>query len=628
MESVMIFDKFKYLPLFFSIMALFVSSSVSAQRFLFNKENQTRPFDESQQLILNDAQLTQEQKAQSLTALYFQFYRVDLLKAYLKEDKANSAFQDKSFHYFLSAFIQYREGKYESANSAFKRAKTIAHKSEYLASEDKDRRLAIIELYIAINDAYLQNYTRAIERLRKVRVDARSRKWGTIAAKAHYFLGVVNYELKDYESALEHFTRAESSYPREDRYMIAEATMRRAQMINIVGERSQALQLLEQAIALYQVLGDKNLLAYSYLLKGYFLNKDNQHQQAIAWFEKSVLLREQLGNPLELANIYVHYSAQLLSANESERALEYAQKAVTIAESIQDLSHQWDAYVRIAKTYYVLANYKLAYEFMSKAERTLLNKARLDITAEAARLNSQSNLEYEKLKNQMLDTENAMLQTQLQLKVEKQKQQEWLMAILTVSLLFVTAIIVLVYHLYAKNKKLASQDALTGLHNRRRIMEIGSQSFVVSKRYEQTLSVMMLDIDNFKQINDKYGHKEGDKVLSFIANVCRETLRGSDFIGRIGGEEFLIVLPNTSIEESHHLAKRLCADIHQASIGAEFAAEEVTVSVGVTQCTSICQDFSDMVNKADIALYEAKNSGRNRVERYQHQVAMSGSEIR
>ena len=85
-------------------------------------------------------------------------------------------------------------------------------------------------------------------------------------------------------------------------------------------------------------------------------------------------------------------------------------------------------------------------------------------------------------------------------------------------------------------------------------------------------------------------------------------------------------MPNTSIEESHHLAKRLCADIHQASIGADFAAEEVTVSVGVTQCTSICQDFSDMVNKADIALYEAKNSGRNRVERYQHQVAMSGSE--
>jgi len=591
-------------------------SAFSAELYLFNKENQNRPLAASQQLILLDTTLSQQEQNKQLAILYFQFNRSDLLVQLLEKNAAVDAFHYGSLRFFVRGFIAYNEGKFETANTFLERAKQVAHKSDLLSLENKLQWVATIEMYLAINNAFRQKYTHALERLRAIKLQSVEQGWRTIAAKVDFYLGTVNYELKDYESALEHYKRSANSYPQQDELLKAESITTHAQMVNIIGDRAEAFKLLNQAIAVFESKEDQVSLAFAYLLKSYFHSKNNDSQKSLEWIAKSVALREVLGNEREVANAYVHYAFELMENDQLVKALSYAKKAVEMSESLDDLSGTWDAYGLLARVYSKTGEYKKAYEFMYKAERMLLKKARLDITNEAARLNSEFNLEQEKLNNQILDMENSALQASLQLKVEKQKQHQLLMMGLIALLALVSVVVVLVYRLYAKNRKLATEDTLTGLHNRRSIMELGSQTFAVSKRYAQNLSVMMLDIDNFKQVNDQYGHKEGDKVLAFIAKVCRNTLRSSDFMGRIGGEEFLVVLPNTSIEEGHQLAERLCHDIHQASIGEDIEVEKITVSVGITQCTSVCDDFSDMVNKADIALYEAKNCGRNQVKRY------------
>lgn len=171
-----------------------------------------------------------------------------------------------------------------------------------------------------------------------------------------------------------------------------------------------------------------------------------------------------------------------------------------------------------------------------------------------------------------------------------------------------------------KLKDLASVDELTRLSNRRHFMELASNEFDRSRRYVRPLSVAMLDIDHFKSVNDEYGHAAGDHVLRTVSAVCREIIRDSDRMGRIGGEEFALLMPETDAASATRLAERLrqaVADLVQRFNIEEF---QVTASLGVEEMSTRHQSFDDLLADADKSLYEAKNNGRNRVE-------CSGSDI-
>ncbi len=154
---------------------------------------------------------------------------------------------------------------------------------------------------------------------------------------------------------------------------------------------------------------------------------------------------------------------------------------------------------------------------------------------------------------------------------------------------------------------LATTDGLTGLHNHRTFQERFRSAFAHSKRYGQPLSLIMLDVDHFKNLNDTLGHPTGDAVLIFIANTLRDVVRKSDCIARYGGEEFAILLPNTRLSGALRLAKR----IRQRLDKAPEAPATFTVSLGVAEWTPEMKDPNDLLAQADKALYEAKRSGRN-----------------
>lgn len=157
-------------------------------------------------------------------------------------------------------------------------------------------------------------------------------------------------------------------------------------------------------------------------------------------------------------------------------------------------------------------------------------------------------------------------------------------------------------------------DYLTGVNNRRYFMEQAELELSRSIRYSNSLSVFMIDIDFFKNINDSHGHKVGDTVLKKLVEVCRETMREIDIVGRMGGEEFAIQLPETGGAEAVEAAERLRMAITNAKVPLESGLPiHFTVSIGVASLASKDDNMDTLLNLADKALYEAKESGRNKV---------------
>lgn len=158
-------------------------------------------------------------------------------------------------------------------------------------------------------------------------------------------------------------------------------------------------------------------------------------------------------------------------------------------------------------------------------------------------------------------------------------------------------------------KEEASTDSLTGLFNRRKLDKILNKEIELAQYLNSELSIIFLDIDHFKEVNDTYGHDVGDDILRDLSNIIRQTTRKNDFIARWGGEEFMVTLQSTSIEEAEKLAQNLRAAVENHRFK---CSRTITISLGVTQLNET-DNKDNFTKRVDEALYEAKNSGRNRV---------------
>lgn len=175
-----------------------------------------------------------------------------------------------------------------------------------------------------------------------------------------------------------------------------------------------------------------------------------------------------------------------------------------------------------------------------------------------------------------------------------------------------------------KLKHLASIDSMTKLYNRRYFSEISEEMFDVNQRKYRNVSLILLDIDNFKSINDIYGHHVGDKVIISIANILMENTRKDDIVCRYGGEEYIILLPDTELESSMKIAHNIKDLVEKMVIDLPQEKElRVTISIGVSMANMIIdKDIDTAISKADNAMYEAKRSGKNKVCSYAEDYGM------
>ena len=168
-------------------------------------------------------------------------------------------------------------------------------------------------------------------------------------------------------------------------------------------------------------------------------------------------------------------------------------------------------------------------------------------------------------------------------------------------------------HQADKLKVLATVDSMTGLFNRRHFLSLAEIEWSRYQRYLRPMSLVLFDIDRFKSINDSFGHYAGDHVITQIADICQQQKRKSDIIARFGGEEFLMLLPETELAAAQRVGERLRRKVEMSAFSVVSNAITATISIGVAEANSAMASIFDLIKLADKALYIAKDSGRNRV---------------
>lgn len=218
--------------------------------------------------------------------------------------------------------------------------------------------------------------------------------------------------------------------------------------------------------------------------------------------------------------------------------------------------------------------------------------------------------------NELLDNQNKLKNLRLRdVKRQQENLQRNFLLILSGLLFFV----LLLWRQFRVRKKLillSRIDSLTGLLNRTSLFVKGLALVKNASKHNHDLSVLLFDIDHFKDVNDHYGHHVGDLVLAEIAKLVNETMRDRDYLARLGGEEFVALLPNTDVDKAKAIAVRIVDKIAKHSFESLGVSQQITLSIGVANIDDTNADFDDILHAADLAMYRAKIQGRNQMVNY------------
>ncbi|WP_438862514.1 diguanylate cyclase [Neptunicella sp.] len=380
-----------------------------------------------------------------------------------------------------------------------------------------------------------------------------------------------------------------------------------------IGKTELGRSQLTQSAEIAQQVNDVQGVAYA-LKELAGLNISEQH---FVLAEKQLLEAQEIfdraNNPYMQLDVASSLLELALATNQPERANQYLLQARYYLDPetmpIQKIALDEQA----ARVTALMGNYPLAYEQLEqtvKAKQKIYNQ---QSTEQLHQLRSQYELETKEQKNQLLERQNQLQKMSL---AAQQRQYINLWVMFGFALLICLLLAILVYRNQQNKRRLihlANVDGLTGLLNRRKALEMLQLQFDLAQRHKFPLCVVIIDLDLFKQINDKFGHAIGDKVLQGFGQLCLATFRHTDVIGRIGGEEFLIALPHTEQPSAESLLHSLSHQVQAMAASIEADGLMVSISCGL----AMYQDQScieELMTQADNALYQAKLHGRNRVE--------------
>jgi len=339
---------------------------------------------------------------------------------------------------------------------------------------------------------------------------------------------------------------------------------------------SEVESILPQLIAINKTFNAaENYLIY--FIQGLIEHTAHRDKEAIAVFEKTLPLRKnipksQLYLP-EFSEINFILAESFSNVGDFKQAFEYKDKYIV------------DGY----RYFYAVRSEKIA-----ELEKTYATEHKLK-------------------QNELLVNQNRIESLKIKEAENKKFAQQRNISILVITVVVFMLLLLKQLKIRKRLKYLAKTDALTNLYNRRTLFEQGELLVNTAISEQQPLSVILLDIDFFKNINDTYGHDAGDHVIKAIAQLGGETMRSRDVFARLGGEEFAGILPGVNCTEAKAIAERLREKVESMEISSLKIQQQVTVSIGVACLDSVSPDFDELLNAADIAMYFGKANGRNRV---------------
>jgi diguanylate cyclase (GGDEF)-like protein len=378
-------------------------------------------------------------------------------------------------------------------------------------------------------------------------------------------LGLVQYGLGNYTEALGYFRTCLEKAGEDDLTGRGDACNNIAYVLHVLGRDQEAVDYGLTALSVFNQLGTLvGKMETLHSLGAIYLALGN-YDQAMTFLQAGIEISRQNNSQL----LEITYAIEISRVHEVQGGLDQAEKelllALQTAESINSLSNVSLIHERLVDIYKETRNYEAALAHFEAFHAT-----------------------HVKIFNDQSDRRIKNLEILHQVELAR-KQAD----------------------LY---RELAGTDFLTSLANRRRLLELAEDAFRQMRLEKGQLAVIMLDIDHFKNVNDQYGHEAGDEVLKAIAATIKKSLRQGDVAGRYGGEEFLVLLRNTSAEICFNVADRIRRAVAQQAFQIDPAIIRVTISLGLAWTNSDRVPPLDvLINGADQALYMAKQQGRNRV---------------
>lgn len=321
--------------------------------------------------------------------------------------------------------------------------------------------------------------------------------------------------------------------------------------------------------------------------------------------------------PIDFSNqaLLALYSGQAKAGlGQHREALEDYASADAALDSSENLRYQAMLYKARSESFEALSDNAGALAELKRylvTQQALTDKTRSEQTLF---LQHQFDASRRDLENQRLNAEKLLREQELESLIKARRWQWAAIALAAVLLVLLSVLVARQILRMRRLQVLALTDSLTGLANRRRIERFANEQIEQSLAQKRSFTIITLDIDYFKRLNDTYGHIAGDQVLARVATACQQALRAFDVIGRTGGEEFLVVLPRSQLAQGAQVAERLRASVAELDLNDIAPGLKVTVSMGVAEFKSEDRDLKDLVRRADNALYRAKANGRDRIE--------------
>lgn len=326
-------------------------------------------------------------------------------------------------------------------------------------------------------------------------------------------------------------------------------------------------------------------------------------------------------------NIAEQYLLNVIRANISDikgqehKVINWLNKAILLEPSLTkkqlDSPLFADSYLLLSNVYQRQGEDKLAFDSKKKYIKKYFAHLKQQKELRVNRLNEKYNIEKKHEENELLTQNNEIKQYALTRAESERTQQQINIVIFIVAVSVFFLLLVRQFKIRRALKLLAKTDSLTQLPNRRAFFNSGDAYMHKALSSDKELSILMLDIDNFKMINDALGHDAGDSVICNVAALAAETMRSRDLFARIGGEEFAAILPDATIEQARaiaeHIREKIQDSIQDHSNKNSKLNSSVTVSIGIASIRDVKENFDSLLHAADLAMYQAKINGRNQV---------------
>ncbi len=564
---------------------------------------------ESEQLTL----LIRLAQAENLLYFYEDFDKtVDKFESFITP-KTSAKLSSKSYLY--AGMVAQRKGEYANAIVLFKKS----------MSQATDANLNRIFVYAKQELAYTRSLTELYETSLTGLQEAYLKAY---AMDDQYLIGLI-YEtygaiygfMSEYEKSIEYHHKSLDVFKKLNyRAHIADATYGLATTYRYWGKYDLAISYFQDYQSLISYSPNADLSFYSAYGLGMTLAEKKDCQQALVYIKQALDMNGIHDYNAELNKRKASCLIQLKQLPLAEQALKEAE---SINASLPELKGtKWDLEtVKIrGDLAFAKGEPELAYQLNNQYYRDYIDLLLKNSSARLVNVRAAMELERQNVEYVLLEQRNKVQA----LLVEQQQQKNLIQGYIIAIALFIIAVVFIALMVQWRNKNrilaLSIRDSLSGLYNRRYIFEY-LDNFLAKATPEKTeLTVVMIDIDDFKQLNDVYGHPFGDQVIKVVAEISKETLRIEDIIGRIGGEEFLCVLPRLSVEQCDIIVNRIRENINQHVFTTDQnESVNITVSMGVASINEHCLDTVSLYAHVDKALYQAKNSGKNCVVHYQQQ---------